>query len=428
MTDKINTLNILITSVSKKVLLVKSFRKTLSEISGGNIIATDINEDSVALYFADKHYITPKTEDDSYLQYIVNLCKKENIRLIIPTRCEELSFFSKEKGRFESLGCKVMVCDYKSLDICQDKNKFVKFCVDNDIPVPNTYYNNIDSYPVFIKPNYGKSGIGIRKINNEDELNMYVKNKEDYVIQENIKWDEYTIDYFADFNGNCLNMAIRKRIRVINGESCVSKIYNIEKIEINCRKLGNKLKLIGHNTIQCFYDDETNCVKFIEINPRFGGAGNLGVVAGLDSPRILINLLLDKDISCSKIKDNLIMLRYSEDKFFYKKDTYYSKDIIDHKDKIYCIDIDGTVCTETQGDYSSAEPMLSVITKINRLYKNGNIIKLFTARGAASGKDWYDFTEKQLKKWNIKYHELIMGKPYADYYIDNKGIDIFDWI
>jgi len=31
-----------------------------------------------------------------------------------------------------------------------------------------------------------------------------------------------------------------------------------------------------------------------------------------------------------------------------------------------------------------------------------------------------------LEEWNIKYHELILGKPYADYYIDNKGINILD--
>ena len=94
--------------------------------------------------------------------------------------------------------------------------------------------------------------------------------------------------------------------------------------------------------------------------------------------------------------------------------------------KIFCIDIDGTLCTENT-IYEDAQPIKKVIKKINCLYKNNTII-LFTARGAASGYDWKPLTEKQLKKWKVKYHNLIMGKPYADYYIDNKAINVLNWI
>jgi hypothetical protein len=29
--------------------------------------------------------------------------------------------------------------------------------------------------------------------------------------------------------------------------------------------------------------------------------------------------------------------------------------------------------------------------------------------------------------WGALYHDLILGKPYADHYIDDKSIDLFDW-
>ena len=35
----------------------------------------------------------------------------------------------------------------------------------------------------------------------------------------------------------------------------------------------------------------------------------------------------------------------------------------------------------------------------------------------------FELTEKQLKDWGCKYHELIMGKPHADFFIDDKGIN-----
>ncbi len=52
----------------------------------------------------------------------------------------------------------------------------------------------------------------------------------------------------------------------------------------------------------------------------------------------------------------------------------------------------------------------------------------FTARGYTSKTDWRELTEEQLQKWCVKYHILILQKPFADYYIDNKAIDVLDWV
>ena len=110
------------------------------------------------------------------------------------------------------------------------------------------------------------------------------------------------------------------------------------------------------------------------------------------------------------------MYRHSTDVFI--------NDLI--KNKIFCIDIDGTLCTEGT-KYENVQPIQKVIDKINHLYENNTII-LHTARGASSGYNWKPLTEKQLNQWGVKYHNLIMGKPYADYYIDNKAINVLEWI
>ena len=89
---------------------------------------------------------------------------------------------------------------------------------------------------------------------------------------------------------------------------------------------------------------------------------------------------------------------------------------------VYCFDIDGTICTNTDGGYAQAIPFKGAIEKINRLYDGEHRIIFFTARGSTTHIDWYDFTKKQLNEWGVKYHELITGKPYADLYIDDKGI------
>ena len=94
---------------------------------------------------------------------------------------------------------------------------------------------------------------------------------------------------------------------------------------------------------------------------------------------------------------------------------------------IYCFDIDGTLCTNIDGDYANARPRCEAITKVNRLFDEGHHIILHTARGATTGINWRQLTESQLKQWGVRYHELSFGKPTADVYIDDKAVNLSDW-
>jgi glycerol-3-phosphate cytidylyltransferase len=97
---------------------------------------------------------------------------------------------------------------------------------------------------------------------------------------------------------------------------------------------------------------------------------------------------------------------------------------------IYCFDIDGTICTTVEdSQYQLAQPFEHVIQEINRLYGAGNVIKMMTARGSVSGKDYTDLTQRQLAEWGVKYHELIMNtKPHAHLFVDDRGIHIDAWL
>ena len=104
--------------------------------------------------------------------------------------------------------------------------------------------------------------------------------------------------------------------------------------------------------------------------------------------------------------------------------------------KRYCIDIDGTICSPTVGrDYHKAAPWQDRIKVLNKLYDEGNYIIYFTARAmgrfanlphsvaSVKAKEvLFELTRQQLEEWGVKYNELIMGKPHADYFIDDKGV------
>ena len=101
----------------------------------------------------------------------------------------------------------------------------------------------------------------------------------------------------------------------------------------------------------------------------------------------------------------------------------------------YVFDLDNTLCTTNTNDYLKCVPIAERIKKVNKLYDDGNIIIIYTARGMGSSNNnqiqainkYYSITEAQLKNWNVKYTHLMLGKPAADYYIDDKGINDNDF-
>ena len=96
---------------------------------------------------------------------------------------------------------------------------------------------------------------------------------------------------------------------------------------------------------------------------------------------------------------------------------------------IYCFDLDNTLCLTKNKKYSEAIPIKKRIDKVNELYDLGNYIKIYTSRGMTefSGcmpkliDKYWPITKNQLVSWGLKHHELILGKPSYDFFIDDKA-------
>lgn len=99
-------------------------------------------------------------------------------------------------------------------------------------------------------------------------------------------------------------------------------------------------------------------------------------------------------------------------------------------------DIDDTICNNKNRDYENAIPFKNVIDKINKLHEQGVKIVLYTSRGMVSCKGDInkiieknkDVLERWLEKNDVKYDELIFGKPLGDMYIDDKAMNVREFI
>lgn len=413
-------INIAILSASREVTLIKHFRSILSSNGGGKVFALELESNRPSMLFADESIVCPKLNSSEYKSFILNFCAENKINLIFSCRDEDLIFLSKFKSELLSIGTIAMVADYDTIKICHDKKLFNKFCIDNNFSIPKTYedYTSIQ-YPVFVKPKSGKGSINTFKVKNKKILDFILNNfEEEFIVQEYVNKKEYTIDLFSDFRGQVISVVPRERILTVGGETYIGQTYKNSILIEESIKLSTSLNLIGHNTLQCFFDGKN--IEWIEVNPRFGGGANLGFESGHVTPEYLINLLQGKVLEPKiyNFEDKLQMLRYTKDVFV----PLAPKKI---KNKIFCIDIDGTICTQGV-KYEDVKPIYKGINKINELYSDNKII-LFTSRGYYSGKNWLSLIKKHLNEWGVKYHEVMQGKPYADYYIDNKAIDILEW-
>lgn len=286
------------------------------------VIGTDCNPLSVGFYVCDKWYVVPRGDDPNFIKKILEICKKEKVNAIISGPEEELISLSRNKELFEKIGVLVLSPDFKSVDICADKLKTHRFFEKNNIPTPKIYGKDDVKFPAIIKPRFGRGGKEVYRVDSLSELEPIIEKVTDPIIQEYVSGTEYTIDTFADLDGNPLSIVPRIRIQVESGISVkgITK-FDKELIEYS-KKIVKELKLVGPACIQVIKNDNLG-PKFIEINPRFGGGSILSIKA---DPTIIDNLLKiirgEKPIPSKGFKENLMMLRYYAEVFIGEENAH----------------------------------------------------------------------------------------------------------
>ena len=311
-------INILVLSAGRRVELIERFQSAKKQLGiNGKIIAVDISDTAPAIYFADKYYLIPRVDDDKYISSIVDICNNENIHIVIPTIDTELLKLSENKEYIENkANTKILISSDKVIKICRNKYHTQKFFEENNFLVPRLIsFDDINKkqydFPLFIKPIDGSSSINAFKVNNDEELQFFIKYVKNPIVQEFISGDELSIDIFCDFESNPITIVPRRRLLTRGGE--ISKGQIIKDVEVinDAKRLINVLKPIGHITIQCIKTNRG--IEYIEINPRFGGGAPMSIDAGADSCKNIYKLLLGEKLSYNEnYASNAIFVRFDK--------------------------------------------------------------------------------------------------------------------
>lgn len=311
-------INVLILSAGRRVELVRCFKEARESLGlDGKVVAADISTTAPAIYHADKYHIIPKISADDFIESIINVCKEENIHLIVPTIDTELQKLSDNKKRIElNTSAKVLVSREEVIKICRDKYNTQNFFENNGFGMPRLIskvdiQNKNYEFPLFIKPLNGSSSINTFKVNSEKELEFFLEYVPEPIVQGFIEGDEFTIDVFTDFNSKPITIVPRQRLATRGGEVAKGITKKDREIIDEIKKVIDVLKPIGHITVQCMKTKDG--IKFIEINPRFGGGAPISIKAGANSPKNLYKLLLGEKLTYNEdYEENLLALRHDE--------------------------------------------------------------------------------------------------------------------
>lgn len=276
--------NILVTSASKKIGLLKAIKKASNKISINiKLYSGDTNPRALCKFFTDDFYLMPQTTESNKSE-ILNWCKGNNITAIVPTRDGELLFWANWKLELLNNGIRVMVPDAHLVETCLDKLLFSSLCRKLNLPAINSdlTIENCDSNFFVVKERYGAGSKSIAINVNKETALKHSARLENPLFQPFVLGSEISVDSYITESGMVKGIVTRFRSVVDNGESVITVTFFNESLNNQLLDIIKKLNLYGHIILQIILDAKNN-IYIIECNSRFGGASTLSIEAGLDS-------------------------------------------------------------------------------------------------------------------------------------------------
>jgi carbamoyl-phosphate synthase large subunit len=286
-------INILFTSVGRRVELLRAFRRAYSVLGlEGIIVGVDLDTLAPALQIVHKGYIVPPVGSEDYVSTLEAICRREKIDVVLPLIDPDIPVLSRARPVLEATGARVGVVSPAAAAVTADKWLTSQFFQNLGLTTPQSWlpeemWEADVTYPLFIKPRAGSAGKYAFRVENRRQLEFFLDYVAEPIIQECIDGPEITSDVLCDLEGTLLGVVSRRRIEVRSGEVAKGVTIRHQPVIDACARIARELPAVGPITVQCLMLGDVPC--FTEINARFGGGVPLGIAAGFDVPLLLLS-------------------------------------------------------------------------------------------------------------------------------------------
>lgn len=322
--------NILFCSVGRRTRLLWNFREALEP--SDKLIATDLQGTAPGLYAADVPYLVPCIDDPSYIDRLLDICRKERVKAVTTLIDPEIEILARNSQRFQDEGILLLCPSVETARLCFDKYALYEHLRDHGIPTVLTY-DTLEhfaeglergdiSFPVFIKPRTGSGSEGINKVRSMQELKAYFdEGKYDYIIQEFMDCEDCDADVYIDtISHRPVSAFAKHKLEMRLGGASKTISYKDERLFAFIKEVCQVLEFNGPVDMDFWCRDGQYHLS--EVNPRFGGAYLHAHRAGCNFiPLILNNINGIENTECfGDYDEDVVMMMYDDVVIVNKKD------------------------------------------------------------------------------------------------------------
>ena len=308
-----SNINILLTSAGRRAYIVDYFKKCEGI---GKVYASN-SEYTIALQKSDDYFISPLIYDEDYIPSIIRFCLEKEITAVLSLFDIDLLVLAKNRQAFLEAGIRLILAPANFVEICNDKWSTYQFVKSQGLQSPKTFLRICDlkeainkgevSYPIIMKPRWGMASMGIYKVENELELEVFTEKckrdifgsylkyessmtaEEAIIYQEIMMGEEYGLDVINDLDGNYIGTFAKQKVTMRSGETDLGRTADSTPFEEAAIKIATTSKHEGILSVDCFKNEKG--VFIIEMNCRISGHYPLAYLAGMNYPQQLIDWL-----------------------------------------------------------------------------------------------------------------------------------------
>jgi carbamoyl-phosphate synthase large subunit len=312
--------------------------KCLTAAKQYEIYGCDISPLAYGLY-SEKLIQSFLIDKEHYIEEIVNIAHKQNIRFIIPGGEQPMVILAANQKILSKAGLKLVCNSSAVVDLFSNKTRTFEFLKANGFAIPKTIsvqevnvaLNEEIGFPCIVKPSLGTGGSdSVFLATNQQECILYVellkRNGRPVIIQEYIDMDEgeFTIGVLSDTNSSIissiamqrvfnskLSVAFRSKKGLISSGYSQGLIADFADVRKQAEAIAIASKSIGPFNIQARLKGGV-LIPF-EINPRFSASTFLRTMAGINEVHLYLQHLTNNEVTRNHvIKEGYYMRSFEE--------------------------------------------------------------------------------------------------------------------
>lgn len=246
--------------------------------------------------FVYEHYIegVPFYTEDTFVQELNRIIDDNGIEFVYPAYDDVQLYLTQIQDQIHA---KIVTSEWETVKICRSKQTTYQYFFDCwFVPAYYSDADDVDKYPVFVKPDVGQGSQGALRIRDREELDFALKEDPGRIICEYLSGEEYTVDCLTDSSGRLRVCRMRNRKRIRNGISVSSERLPVpQKIYEVAEQVNGRLHFCG----AWFFQVKCNDIgefRLLEIAPRIAGTMGLNRNTGINYPLLTLFCQMGSEI------------------------------------------------------------------------------------------------------------------------------------